>query len=102
MAERSLTFLEIHFDEASVQIGSKTFGTTDDEGGEDGETTTSGSDDVGSGRGLGRLIGGAVLVGLVLIAVAALAWKLLGTSDLDSVTDLDELADNNENRIAND
>ena len=93
MAERSLTLLEIHFDEASVQLGSKTFGTTDDEGREDEETTTADSDDVGSGRCLGRLIAGAVLVGLVLVAVAALAWKLLGTSDLDAATDLDELAE---------
>lgn len=97
MAERSLTLLEIHFDEASVQLGSRTFGTRTDETDEadaGNEAVAAGVDATDeSARCPGRTVGGAVLVGLVLVALAGIAWKLLGETDLEAATDLDELAE---------
>ena len=93
MTERSLTLLEIHFDEASVQLGSKTFGTAADESDDHEAAAASGPDDGDSGCALGRAVGGAMLLVAVVVALAVIAWKLLEDTDLEAAAELDELAE---------
>lgn len=93
MTERSLTLVEIHFDEASVQLGSRTFGTTSD----DQEDVKSGSDVEEDGADASRCPvctrSGALLLGVFVVALVVVAWRALGSNGLDTVEELDALGD---------
>ncbi|WP_418282034.1 hypothetical protein [Halorubrum sp. DTA98] len=95
MSDRSLTLLEIHLGDARIQLGSKTLDvSSDDEAAEppDSDVDEDESEHAGSSRS-GRTIGAGLLVVLVVVALAAIAWKVLGETDLDAADELDALDD---------
>lgn len=109
MSDKSLTFLEIHLGDGDVQLGPKSFGVGDGDADDAAASAdageTGGADESSTGRRCpcprcgdgcdcaGCKVGKLLFVVGVVAGIAALAWKLLGETDLDAAEELDELAE---------
>ncbi|SNR47655.1 hypothetical protein [Halorubrum vacuolatum] len=90
MSDRSLTLLEIHLGDATIQIGPKTIGSkmaTRDVS----ETEEEASDDPENRRCALRTPLLVLLVLGVVAAVVAVVWKQVAANGLEDATALDEL-----------
>ena len=92
-----MTLLELHLDDARIQLGPRTLST-----GRSTSEDTDGDVDVidgadesaadNSGADTGGSAAKVLLALLVVVTLALAAWKLLGGEDLEAVEELDGLA----------
>jgi hypothetical protein len=83
MATKKFTLLELHLDDGSIQLGSKTLRGS---GPSDDEPDAEAGDE--SGESAGSTVGKLLLASVALALLAAVAKRVLGGGD-----DLDELED---------
>ena len=90
MADKKFTFLELHLDDGSIQVGPSALGTEDNE---ITEPETEDPDESESGTCPGRKVGKLLVVLLVLALIALGLKKALGggedLDELEALADLD-------------
>lgn len=89
MTNKKLTLLELHLSDGAVRIGPTTFGGDDSS---DATTDADGDAEDDDGGCPGRTVAKLLLAVVGLVALAAVASKLLGADeDLDELEELEDL-----------
>jgi len=92
MSERSLTLLEIHLGDGTIQIGPRTIGSKMETEAASEADEAANDNSEADGCPLRTPLLGLLALGVVA-AIAAVVWKQVGARDLDDAVALDDLDD---------